>query len=265
MKVRTISVHSSRGGTGKTLIATNLAVILARKGFNVALLDLDFRAPSLANIFSRDIKVPTKCWLNDFLDGKCSAKQVLSEVSFNPNLKGKLLVGLANPSIEAIQNSMQASLAWEVSAAKKLFSMLSSFYGEMNINYCIFDTSPGIQYSSINALFSSDLSIIVTTADSLDLEGSQKMLNEIFTALEKKAVILINKFSPESRVDSTGKMCLVNEVEKILRRPVIGEIPCYCDVLQAERKTLLAIEKPDHPFVRKLEEVVDKLVNPLVA
>ena len=44
---KSISIHSSRGGTGKTLLATNLAVLYAQSGLNVALIDLDFRAPSL--------------------------------------------------------------------------------------------------------------------------------------------------------------------------------------------------------------------------
>jgi hypothetical protein len=50
-------------------------------------------------------------------------------------------------------------------------------------------------------------------------------------------------------------------MEKVLRHPVIGVIPCYCDVLQAKRTSLLAVDKPDHPFLRNLEEVTEKLGN----
>lgn len=53
MAGKTIAIHSSRGGTGKSVIATNLAIILARRGLNVALLDLDFRAPSRRQFFRR--------------------------------------------------------------------------------------------------------------------------------------------------------------------------------------------------------------------
>ena len=48
-------------------------------------------------------------------------------------------------------------------------------------------------------------------------------------------------------------------MEKVLKHPVIGVIPCFCDVLQAKRTSLLAVEKPNHPFVRSLEEVAEKL------
>jgi len=41
-----IAVSSGKGGVGKSLIASLLAVILARKGYKVGLFDLDFTSPS---------------------------------------------------------------------------------------------------------------------------------------------------------------------------------------------------------------------------
>ena len=260
MKSKAISIHSSRGGTGKTVIATNLAVILANKGFNIALLDLDFRAPSLAMVFSKGTECQVRWWINDFLNGRCSANQVLVDVSEMYRLKGKLLVGLADPSIEAIRSTMEKSRAWEVTAVKKLHSLLNSLFDDMNINCCIFDTSPGVQYSSINSAISSDLSVIITTLDSLDLKGTQNILLDLYDALSKKAVVLVNKFSPETRIlQNETQYDLVFKVQKMLKHRVIGVIPCYCDVLQADRSSILAIEKSSHPFIEKLEEVAEKL------
>jgi septum site-determining protein MinD len=262
MKRKAISIHSSRGGTGKTLIATNLAVILASRGNNVALLDLDFRAPSLSTVFVTGIQEPIKCWLNDFLNGQCTAEQTMIDVSAEFNLKGRLLIGLANPSVKAISNIVEKSRAWEVTAVKKVFSLLSSLFNDMNVDCCVFDTSPGVQYSSINAAVSSDVSVIVTSLDTLDLKGTENMLEELYDALEKKTVVLVNKFSPETRIKSDeNQNILIERVEKMLKHPVIGVIPCYCDVLQSERSSVLAVEKPNHPFVVKLVEIVEKLEN----
>ena len=121
MKEKAISIHSSRGGTGKTMIATNLAAIYASKGLNVALLDLDFRAPSLADVFSKGIRDPVRHWLNDFLDGRCKAEQVLIDVSEAYHLKGKLLLGLANPAIEAIRNMMEKEQSLGSDGCKETF------------------------------------------------------------------------------------------------------------------------------------------------
>jgi septum site-determining protein MinD len=260
MRKKAISIHSSRGGTGKTVIATNLAAIYAIKGLNVALLDLDFRAPSLADVFSKGIRDPIKHWLNDFLDGRCKAEQVLTDVSEAYGLKGKLLLGLANPAIEAIRNTMEKSGAWEVTAVKRLFSLRSTLFEDMDIDCCFIDTSPGVQYTSINAVVSSDISVVVATLDSLELKGLKNMLGELYDAFAKRTVVLINKVFPETRVWSSDEQKnVISEMEKVLKHPVIGAIPCYCDVLQAKRTSLLAVDKPYHPFLRNLEEIAEKL------
>src|SRR5665648_162766 len=49
---KTISIHSYKGGTGKTTISANLAYAFAKKGINVCIIDLDFKAPSLHTIFN---------------------------------------------------------------------------------------------------------------------------------------------------------------------------------------------------------------------
>ncbi len=260
MRKKAISIHSSRGGTGKTVIATNLAAVYAIKGLNVALLDLDFRAPSLVNVFSKGIRDPIQHWLNDFLDGRCRAELALIDISEAYGFKGKLLLGLANPAIGAIQSMMEKSRAWEVTAVKRLFSLRSALFGTMDINCCIFDTSPGIQYTSINAVVSSDISIAVATLDSLDLKGLQNMLVELYDAFAKRTVIIINKAFPEARVWSSDKQkSLISKMEKALKHPVIGAIPCYCDVLQTKRTSVLAVDKPYHPFLGNLKEVAEKL------
>jgi ATP-binding protein involved in chromosome partitioning len=43
---RIIAVSSGKGGVGKSLVATTLALTLARRGSNVGLFDLDFTSPS---------------------------------------------------------------------------------------------------------------------------------------------------------------------------------------------------------------------------
>jgi septum site-determining protein MinD len=184
----------------------------------------------------------------------------LTDVSEAYGFKGKLFLGLANPAIEAIGSMMEKSRAWEVAAVKRLFSLRSTLFENLDMDCYILDTSPGIQYTSINAVVSSDISVVVATLDSLELKGLQNMLVELYDAFAKKTVVLINKVFPETRVWSDDEQKnLINKMEKLLKHPVIGAIPCYCDVLQTERTSLLAVEKPSHPFIRNLEEVVAKI------
>jgi len=57
---RVIAVSSGKGGVGKSLIATILALTLAKKGYKVGLFDLDFTSPSTHTIIGAKNAQPTE-------------------------------------------------------------------------------------------------------------------------------------------------------------------------------------------------------------
>jgi len=259
--MKIITYHSSRGGTGKSLLSVNTAAILAGRNKNVCLLDLDFRAPSLQVIF----KTTPEYWLNDFLNRECEINSVLVDLSQRMGSKGKLLVGLADPSMLAIRDMSMKDRRWEMKALQRLLS-LRDLLSNTKIDYLVFDTSPGIQYSSVNAVVSSDYVVVVTTMDALDIQGTRLMIDDLYRAFEKKTGILFNKVPvplglPLSEADK-GK--LTKQLQEAFNLPIIEMIPCYCDVLHTSRTVIFALEKPEHPFTKDLIRTVDH-VERLVA
>jgi len=254
-----ISVHSSRGGTGKTQVAVNLAAILARKGRNVSLFDMDFRAPSLSTVFKVGDPRLVKYWVNDFLNGDCSIDKTMIDLTSKYNTKGKFLVGLANPSIEAIREMMTKDRIWEREALRRLLRLKPILLNNMEMDYVIYDTSPGVQYSSLNAVASSDISIVVATPDMLDVEGTRTMLHELYDAFEKKTMILMNKVPEQFLLPEKKLEKLSRHLKSTFAQPLIEIIPCYCDVLRSSRVSIFAFEKPEHPFTKVLYEVADKI------
>jgi hypothetical protein len=98
--------------------------------------------------------------------------------------------------------------------------------------------------------------------DSAELKSTKNMLMDLYDPLERKSVVLVNKFFPETRISmDESSRTMVAEIENMLKHPVIGVIPCFCDVLQQERSAIMALEKPSHKFVRNLEEIADKLIR----
>jgi len=257
---RMISIHSSRGGTGKSLIASNLAAILASRGLNVALLDFDFRAPSLVTIFQAE--KGSHRFMNDYLDGKAKLGEVMVDLSESLGCSGTLRVGFANMEIDAIRVLAKKDRKWQARALKKVLRLKEELSDLMDASLILIDTSPGIQYSSVNAVVGSDLSMIVATMDILDLEGSQRMYRDLYQPFEKKALIVINKAMPHD-IFGENRNALIEEVRVRFSQPPLAVIPCFCDNLLAKSASLYIRHKPGHPITCALNEIalrIEKII-----
>lgn len=251
-KTLIIALHSYKGGTGKTLLSVNLSTLFAKMGKKVCLLDLDLRAPSVYSFFK---KTP-KHWTNDYLSKACKIESVLLDCTSKDMTEGQLLVGFANPSTKAIRDIEARDRNWEMEALGRLFALKNSLLKEMHIDYVFFDTSPGLQYSSINAIVSADIVLVVMSPDKSDFEGTQRMMNDLYELFEKKTGVIINKIPFEYFSAKKQTQSITLAAHKL---PIVGAVPCSCDILASEGKYLFASEKPDHPFTKTLREIASKL------
>jgi len=247
-----IAFHSYKGGTGKTLLSINLAALCANRGKSVALLDLDFRAPSLHATF----KVPDReYWLNDYLNGVCEIKKVLVDMTQIYTKRGRLLVGLANPSTEAIREMTAKDRKWEMKALGRLLSLKTSLLSDMSLDYVIFDTSPGLQYSSINAIVSADVVLVISGMDISDIKGTKRMIDELYDLFEKKTGLIMNKVFADILTSKTQRTDLAKKLMNSYNLPMIEMIPCFCDILRTGGVSVFATENPEHPFIKTLDRV----------
>ena len=251
-----IAVHSYKGGTGKTSLAVNLAASYARRGKKVCLMDLDFRAPSLHALFEAQ---KAEYWLNDYLNGICEIDKVLIDASRDYGNGGKLLVVLANPSTEAIRDMTAKDRKWEMKALGRLLSLRFSLLNDSGLDYLILDTSPGLQYSSINAIVTADVVLVVTSLDASDIKGSQRMTRELYDLFEKKTGILINKVIADYLSSKEEQKKFNKYIKSVYSLPILATIPCFCEVLRAAGEFIFSEEKPDHPFTETLEKLATKL------
>ncbi len=247
-----IAIHSYKGGTGKTLLSLNLAALYANRGKNVCLFDLDFRAPSLQSILKAK---NTEYWINDYLNGVCDIKKVLVDLSKTYAKRGKLLVGFANPSTEAIREMSAKDRKWEMKALGRLLSLKNSLLNDKHIDYIIFDTSPGLQYSSINAIVSADLVLVVSGMDISDIKGTQRMIDELYDLFEKKTGLLMNKVFANFLTTKGHRQELAKKLVNNSSLPLVDMVPCFCDILRSGGTIVFSNENPDHPFVKILERV----------
>ena len=249
-----IAVHSYKGGTGKTLLSVNLAATFAKQGKKVCLFDLDFRAPSLFAILKVE---KAECYVNDYLNNTCDINRVLIDQTSRVPGKGKFFVALANPATEAIRDMSAKDRKWEMRALGRLLYLRNALLNDKGFDYLVFDTSPGLQYSSINAIVAADLVAVATTGDRSDVDGTQRMLKELYSLFEKKTGIVINKvldFNSKARQEE-----LYERVKNSYQVPLLGLVPCFCDILRAEGNFIFVQDKPEHPFSKLLDEMAKKI------
>jgi septum site-determining protein MinD len=254
-----ITVHSYRGGTGKTLLATNLGASYA-KNEKVALFDYDFRAPSLFKMF----ETPTPdYYINDYLNGDCDVEDTLVEVY--PNLS----IGFACPDVEVIREMMGKSRSWETAALKRTIMMRRPLTN-LGFEKIIYDSSPGLAYSSINAVVGSDVTALVMRMDALDIMGTAEMVKGVYELLNKPTFIIVNMVLPEQ----------VKEFNAVLKETfgeqTLAYLPCLCQVrvLIAKGKEILVDDELvcdegkelhfDGEIVTNYSDAVRKLADKIV-
>ena len=95
------------------------------------------------------------------------------------------------------------------------------------------------------------------STDRSDVEGTQRMIRDLYELFEKKTGIIINKVPFES---FSGLLQKGNSIKlATYQLPIIGVLPCSCDILAAGGKCLFASEKPNHPFTKTLKKIAANL------
>jgi len=281
-----IAFHSYKGGTGKTTLAGNFAAILAKLGFRVCLLDLDVYAPSLQSYFS----IEPKKWINDYLYSEAEIGEVMldltpkvSEIDMKSkdSVKGKLWIGFSNAKKEEIYKLEGGADTTRKQFLRRFILLREQLITNYDADFIVIDTSPGIRYWSINALAVADILFLTLKAGDLDIEGTKKMAEEIYSSFTKfgtKSFLLLNRVSgycapnplnamPNATSDKSQRSALIIETpedtDQILAREVrmkiMSSIPCYCDIQFLRKEFLTALKYPAHPFAKKIESLTESM------
>ena len=204
-KCRIISVFSNKGGVGKTSIATNLALDLAKiTKENVALIDLNFQMGDVTT----------------FLDLKPSfnISYMLQNVDkINEDFLLSTLEKYKDISLYVLADPPYFKQTDDVSHKNitKLFEILRDTF-----SYVIVDTSSNLDAKTIKALEISDLVFLVTIVNLPALRNCQRCL-ELFNKLnldKDKIQILVNRYMENDEITA-------DEVEEVLGKNIYWKIP----------------------------------------
>ncbi len=214
--LKTLSIMSHKGGVGKTSIAVNIAVYLAKTGKNVCLLENDLQGPSLNTWWK-----PKVTWLNHYLLENCNLEDCLQNLSPELNLSGKLLVGFADPTPESIQRNIRIDQEDSMKMLQNLVRAKNMLEEDpYKVQYLINDCSPGIGYSAVNAMIAADSSLFIVKLSNADIIGTSLMIKGLYKQLKKRTLVLANLIPKEVVNDDKKKKLAQDLVERALMEPV---------------------------------------------
>lgn len=182
--MRKIAFHIQKGGVGKTTLSGNTGYSLSLKGKKTVLIDCDPQG----NLSSWFLTTAPAYELADILLKKCQPEQAITKIKEDLYLIPTFGIG------GKLKEYAETKLNYEPLAFQKLASALDS----LDLNYAIFDLSPGMSLLERNIISAMDEVITPLTPEFFSLDGIEifnhelKLINENYNRTVQHKKIVVN-------------------------------------------------------------------------
>ncbi len=242
-----ISIHSFRGGTGKSNTTANLATLLAMQGLRVGVVDTDIQSPGIHVLFNLDESEMVHS-LNDYLWGKCGIKECAYDVTGRTGADIKGQIYLIPSSIKAAEIARILREGYDVGLLNDGFQALAE---GLKLDVLAIDTHPGLNEETLLSLAVSDVLVVIMRPDQQDYQGTSVTV-EVARKLDvPKMLMVVNKVPQNLDEDDVR-----SRVEQIYNVPVAAILPHSDEMMGLASSGIFSLHFPDHPITQKLKNVV---------
>ncbi len=219
-----IAVASGKGGVGKSTVTANLAVTLAKMGFNVGVLDADIYGPSMPIMFDVESENP----ISITVDGRSKMKPI---ESYDVKI---LSIGFFTAPSQAV--------IWRGPMASKALNQMifDADWGELD--FMLIDLPPGTGDIHLSIMQSLPITgaVVVSTPQAVALTDAKKGVSMFLSDSINVPVLGIIEnmayFTPEELPNNKyyifGKEGAKNLAED-LQVPFLGEVPIVQSIREA--------------------------------
>ena len=250
---RIISIHSFRGGTGKSNTAANLATLLAREGMRVAVVDTDIQSPGIHVIFGHK-QTNAGRTLNDYLWGRCA----ITDAAYDVTEKAVGSAGTEQSKLFLVPSSIDSQNiarilheGYDVTLLNEGFKQLLH---DLQLDCLFIDTHPGVNEETLLSIAISDLLLLLMRPDSQDFQGTAVTV-ELARRLNVPMMALVNKIPP-----GMDRQRLKDHVEATYKVNVGAMLPLNSEIVQVASGDLFVNLMPEHPFTRELKLAARRLM-----
>ena len=247
-----IGVASGKGGVGKSTIAANLAVSLAKTGASVGLLDADIYGPSVPLMF-------------DLVDAKPIATKEGDKTWIEPIEK----YGIKLMSIGFFVDPDKA-LIWRGSMATNALNQFINDGKWGKLDYVVIDMPPGtgdIHLTLVQAIGITGV-VIVSTPQQVALADArkgismfeQKDINVPVLGLVENMAYFTPEECPENKYYIFGKNGVKNLAEK-MNVPLLAQIPLVQGIMEAGDNGQPIALDAKNPMGKAFRDLADNVIK----
>ncbi len=247
---RIVSIHSFRGGTGKSNVTANVASQVACKGRRVGVIDTDIQSPGIHVLFGMDEDRIDKA-LNDYLWGRCAIEETAYAVGAEI---GEDQIASRGGEIYLIPSSLRAGEIARVLREGYDVGLLNDGFRELvkqlDLDYLFIDTHPGLNEETLLSIAISDQLVIILRPDQQDFQGTAVTV-DVARKLEVPSLCLvINK-----ALSSYDFGDLREQVEETYSSVVAAILPLSEDVARMQSADIFSLRYPDHPVTVGIQDI----------
>ena len=249
-----VSVHSFRGGTGKSNTTANLAALAAAAGQRVGVIDGDIQSPGIHVLFGFTGDDVTSS-LNDFLWHGKSIEEVAHDVT------GRLGVPIAG-RLFLIPSSMQPGEITRVLRegydAQRLTAGIRDLTEALDLDVLFIDTHPGLNEETLLSLVISHSLLIIMRPDRQDFEGTG-ITARVARELEVPNVqIVVNKTPLHLDPDAVAA-----RVTEAYGCPVAAVLPHSDALMTLASEGVFVLRHPDDPLTAQYRSLASRVLPKL--
>jgi septum site-determining protein MinD len=248
-----VSVHSFRGGTGKSNSTSNIAANLAAMGARVGVVDTDIQSPGIHVLFGFDEHLDNT--LNDFLWGKLPIEQAAHDVTDKVRASRDVAEGgalyLVPSSMKAGDIARVLREGYDVGTLNDGFRDLAK---ALDLDFLLIDTHPGLNEETLLSITISDVLLLILRPDRQDFQGTAVTV-DVARKLEVPTLYLMVNKVPRG-VDTDD---LREQMTAAYAAETAAILPLAEEVVQNASGGLFSLTNPDHPWSQQIRGVAERL------
>ncbi|MBL1211388.1 MinD/ParA family protein [Geminocystis sp. GBBB08] len=247
-----ISIHSYRGGTGKSNITANLVTSIALQGKQVVVIDCDIQSPGIHNIFDLNESDIDKT-LNDYFWGRATIYETIYDVSQETGIKNEGKILLIPASVNADEIARILSEGYNVNL---IHQGIQELIKNLNLDYVFIDTHPGLSKEVFLSIAISHIFLVVLRPDRQDFQGTAIIIDLAKQLMIPKMMLLVNKV-----VNSINFNDLKIQIENTYGIPIVGMFPVSEEMFLLGSNGIFCQEYAYHNWTKNLRIVAEEILK----